>query len=168
MSRYRPPAATKSNYLTNAGAKRLKAELHQLWKIERPQVTQSVTEAAAQGDRSENAEYTYGKKRLREIDRRVRYLSKRLESAVIVNTIPHDTSKVYFGAWVTLEETDGTRREYRIVGPDEIGEQQAGISMDAPLGRNLLGKTLGTEIVLTTPAGKTRYLITAIRYTVDT
>jgi len=165
MGRYRPPAPPKSNYLTPAGEARLRAELDQLWRVERPRVTQSVTEAAAQGDRSENAEYTYGKKRLREIDRRVRYLSKRLEHAVVVSAIPDDTSKVYFGAWVELEDAhSGVLAEYRIVGPDEVGERPGYVSMDAPLGRALLGKALDSEISVRTPEGPRRYHVCDIRY----
>lgn len=164
MSRYRPPAARKSNYLTAEGEYRLRQELEQLWRVERPRVTQSVSEAAAQGDRSENADYTYGKKRLREIDRRVRYLSKRLESAIVVNSIPDNPEKVYFGAWVTLENEAGEEAEYRIVGPDEVGAGPGYISMDAPLGRALLGRALDGEVRVHTPEGNRRYLICDIRY----
>lgn len=165
MGRYRSPAAPKSNYLTVEGEARLKQELNHLWREERPRVTQSVTEAAAQGDRSENAEYIYGKKRLREIDRRVRYLSNRLETAVVVNTVPDDTSKVYFGAWVELEDADsGELSEYRIVGPDEIGDAPGYVSMDAPLGRALLGKVLDSEVAVQTPEGERHYVICNIRY----
>src|SRR5579875_2557333 len=103
MGRYRTPAPTPSKYITPEGARRLRAELEQLWRIERPQVTRAVAEAAAQGDRSENAEYIYGKRRLREIDRRVRFLRRRLEGMVIVEQPPSERNKVYFGAWVTLE-----------------------------------------------------------------
>jgi transcription elongation factor GreB len=165
MARYRPPAAPMSNYLTEEGEARLRQELTYLWKEERPRITQSVTEAVAQGDRSENAEYTYGKKRLREIDRRVRYLSKRLESAVVVNSTPDDTSKIYFGAWVTVEDDAGDCQEYRIVGPDEIGDRPGYISMDAPLGRALLGKQIDSEVVIRTPDGKRTCYVNAIRYT---
>ena len=164
MSRYRPPGAAMSNYLTEEGEARLKQELTYLWKEERPRITQSVTEAAAQGDRSENAEYTYGKKRLREIDRRVRYLSKRLESATVVSSAPDDTSKIYFGAWVSVEDDDGHCQEYRIVGPDEIGDQPGYISMDAPLGRALLGKQVDSEVVITAPDRERTYTVCAIRY----
>ncbi len=167
MSRYRPPAAPMSNYLTPEGEARLKAELTYLWKEERPRITQSVTEAAAQGDRSENAEYTYGKKRLREIDRRVRYLSKRLETATVVNNAPSDTSKVYFGAWVTVSDDDDNSQEYRIVGPDEIGDAPGYISMDAPLGKALLGKKIDNEVTINTPDGERNYYISAIRYNIS-
>lgn len=165
MSRYRPPAAPKSNYLTAEGESRLRQELDFLWRDERPKVTQQVSEAAALGDRSENAEYIYGKKRLREIDRRVRYLRKRLEDATVVKALPSDTSKIYFGAWVELEDEAGESREYRIVGPDEVGDRPGYVSMDAPLGRAMLGKQLDDEISIVSPAGRSRYYVTAIRYT---
>src|SRR6201994_702060 len=142
MGRFRAPEPPGSQYRTPEGARTLRAELDQLWRIERPRVTQAVAEAAAQGDRSENAEYTYGKRRLREIDARVRHLRKRLEGMVVVREPPSDPQRVFFGARVTLEASDGTRREYRIVGPDEFGEEPGGISMDAPLARSLLGKSL--------------------------
>jgi transcription elongation factor GreB len=164
MSRYRPPAPPQSNYLTPEGEARLRQELHYLWKEERPRITQSVTEAAAQGDRSENAEYTYGKKRLREIDRRVRYLSKRLETAVVVDTMPSDPTRIYFGAWVCVEDEDGSEQEYRIVGPDEIGDRPGYISMDAPLGRALLGKTTDSEITVRTPEGQRVCHVLSVRY----
>ncbi len=124
MSRYRPPQPAGSKFITAEGAERLRAELDDLWRVQRPKVTRSVAEAAAQGDRSENAEYTYGKRQLREIDRRVRFLRKRLEGIVIVDQPPTDRSRVYFGAWVELEDEAGSRVEYRIVGPDEIDAGQ--------------------------------------------
>lgn len=124
-----------------------------------------MTEAAAQGDRSENAEYIYGKKRLREIDRRVRYLSRRLENATVVNRIPDDPGRVFFGAWVTLEDEEGREAEYRIVGPDEIGFREGYVSMDAPLGRALLGKRDDADVTVRTPDGRRCYTVTGIRYT---
>lgn len=167
MSRYRPPAAPKSNYLTAEGEARLRQELDFLWREERPLVTRQVSDAAALGDRSENAEYIYGKKRLREIDRRVRYLRKRLESAVVVRRPPDDTERVYFGAWVTLENEAGDEEEFRIVGPDEIGDASGYVSLDAPLGRALLGKRLDDEVLVSSPSGKSRYWITDIRYMME-
>lgn len=164
MSRYRPPSAPKSKYLTAEGEQKLKAELHQLWKVERPQVTQSVAEAAALGDRSENAEYIYGKKRLREIDSRVRYLSKRLEEISVVSTLPDDLNKVYFGAWVTLEDDHGKLARYRLVGPDEIDPKRGYISIDSPLGKALLGKPPDSDITITAPTGESRYFIKSILY----
>jgi transcription elongation factor GreB len=118
-TRDRPPPAARSRYITLEGAKRLRAELDQLWTVERPRVTQEVADAAAQGDRSENAEYIYGKRRLREIDRRVRFLSKRLDEVTVVNERPSDPERVFFGAHVTVEDGEGERHTYRIVGGDE-------------------------------------------------
>lgn len=164
MSRYRPPAKPGSRYISAAGEKKLKEELHYLWKVERPKVTQSVSEAAALGDRSENAEYIYGKKRLREIDRRVRYLNKRLDEVVVVNRNPDDTSKVYFGAWVELEDEAGNLVEYRLLGADEIDPGTGAISIDSPVGRALLGKTVDAEISLQTPGGEKHYAVVGIRY----
>ena len=164
MSRYRPPPAPKSKYLTAEGEQKLKAELHQLWKVERPQVTKSVAEAAALGDRSENAEYIYGKKRLREIDSRVRYLSKRLEEISVVSTLPDDLNKVYFGAWVTLEDDHGKLARYRLVGPDEVDPQRGYISIDSPLGKALLGKASESDITITAPTGESGYFIKSISY----
>lgn len=166
MSRYRPPAAPKSNYLTAEGETRLRQELDFLWREERPKVTQQVSDAAALGDRSENAEYIYGKKRLREIDRRVRYLRNRLEDATVVRVLPTNMDKIYFGAWIDLEDSAGDIREYRIVGPDEVGDKPGYISMDAPLGRALLGKQLDDEIHISSPAGRASYLIAGIRYNI--
>lgn len=164
MSRYRPPSAPLAPYITPEGELALKNELHHLWKVERPQVTQSVSEAAALGDRSENAEYIYGKKRLREIDRRVRYLRKRLETVTVVRQLPADRSKVFFGAWVDLlDESDRVLR-YRLVGPDEIDPACNYISVDSVLARALLGKSLETEVTVQTPSGPHTYVITAIEY----
>jgi len=164
MSRYRPPVKPGSRYISADGEKKLREELHYLWKVERPQVTRSVAEAAALGDRSENAEYIYGKKRLREIDRRVRYLNKRLDEVTVVNQRPADTSRVYFGATVELEDDQGNTFCYRLLGADEIDPKTGTISIDAPMGRALLGKQVDSEIVLETPSGRHSYLITEIRY----
>ena len=164
MSRYRPPRPQGSRYITPAGHARLKAELDQLWRVERPQVTAAVSAAAAQGDRSENAEYTYGKKRLREIDARVRHLRKRLDGMVVVDQRPADPRRVYFGARVTLEDPQRQRVSYRIVGPDEFDAEPGNISMDAPLARALLGKALDDEVQVTAAGGATRYLIVDVQY----
>ena len=164
MIRYRPPRPPSSKYITAEGEKALKAELHQLWKVERPKVTQSVTEAAAQGDRSENAEYIYGKKRLREIDSRVRYLSKRLEEMTVVSEPPSNQDKIYFGAVVTLEDEDGNTFRYKIVGPDELDPQKGHISIDAPLGRALLAKEVDSEIEIESPQGHRVFYVLAIDY----
>lgn len=168
MSRYRPPTQPGSKYITPEGAKRLKDELDQLWLDERPRVTQAVSEAAAQGDRSENAEYTYGKRRLHEIDRRVRFLRKRLEGMTIVdpqaNPGRRDPKRVYFGAWVQIEDAGGALRWYRIVGPDEFDMAGDYISMDSPLGRSLLGKRLDDEITVELPGGAASLIVAAISY----
>jgi transcription elongation factor GreB len=164
MSRYRAPVKAGSKYITPAGHARLKTELDQLWRVERPQVTAAVSAAAAQGDRSENAEYTYGKRRLREIDSRVRFLRRRLDGMVVVDQPPSDPRRVFFGAWVELERADGTELRYRIVGPDEFDAAEGYISMDAPLARALLGKRLDDEVAVAIAGVETRYLITAIRY----
>lgn len=164
MTRYRPASPSGSQFVTPAGAERMRAELDELWKVERPRVTQAVSEAAAQGDRSENAEYTYGKRRLREIDRRVRFLRKRLDGMVVVAQAPSDRRRVFFGAWVTLEDERGEQRRYRIVGPDEFEMAADYISMDAPLARALLRRALDDEIEVQLPGGAQRYVIVAIDY----
>jgi transcription elongation factor GreB len=164
MSRYRPPQPKGSKFITPAGAARLRDELDHLWRVLRPQVTQAVQEAAAQGDRSENAEYIYGKRQLREIDRRVRFLRQRLEGMVVVGQPPADTKRVFFGAWATLEDDDGEQIEYRIVGPDEFDAARGWISMDSPLGRALLGKRLDDEVRVQSPAGAKTYTVVAVRY----
>ncbi|HSX90045.1 MAG TPA: transcription elongation factor GreB [Pseudomonas sp.] len=164
MSRYRPPRSAGTPLITPEGEARLRAELHELWHVRRPQVTQSVSEAAAQGDRSENAEYTYGKKMLREIDSRVRFLTKRLESLKVVSARPSDPDKVYFGAWVSLEDEDGVEARYRIVGPDELDLKLNLISIDSPLARALVGKTLDAEIRVATPTGEKTWYLVAIEY----
>ena len=164
MSRYRPPAKPSSKYISAAGEQKLKKELNFLWKVERPKVTQAVSEAAALGDRSENAEYIYGKKRLREIDRRVRYLNKRLDEVTVVKRPPDDTSKVFFGATVELEDEDGNSVTYRLLGADEIDPKTGAISIDSPMGKALLGKQVDDEINLKTPSGQRRYHIVTINY----
>ncbi|WP_434572793.1 transcription elongation factor GreB [Pseudomonas sp. Z1-29] len=164
MSRYRPPRTAGTALITPEGEARMRAELHELWHVRRPQVTQSVSEAAAQGDRSENAEYTYGKKMLREIDSRVRFLTKRLEALKVVSEKPSDPNKVYFGAWVTVEDEDGKESRYRIVGPDELDLKQNLISIDSPLARALIGKTLDAEVRVQAPTGEKLVYIVDISY----
>ncbi len=164
MGRYRAPQAAGSKYITPEGARRLRQELDSLWREERPKVTQAVAAAAAQGDRSENAEYTYGKRRLREIDRRVRFLRKRLDGMVIVEQRPSDAKRVFFGAWVAVETGEGSQARYRIVGPDEFDMAPEYISMDSPLGRALLGKKLDDEITAELPGGARTFVIVAIEY----
>jgi len=143
----------------------LREELRQLWKVERPAVTAAVHEAAKNGDRSENGDYIYGKRRLREIDRRVRYLSKRLDEVTVVDRLPAERDKVFFGAWVTLEDDQGAEHCYRIVGADELDPAQHFISVDSPLAKRLLGKRLDDEVSLTIEGGRTRhYSIVDIQY----
>jgi transcription elongation factor GreB len=164
MGRFRPPQPPASKYITPDGARRLREELDELWRIERPRVTQAVSEAAAQGDRSENAEYTYGKRRLREIDRRVRFLRKRLDGMTIVDRPPSDPKRVFFGAWVSLENEAGDVVRYRVVGPDEFDMAPGYISMDSPLGRALLRKSLDDEFSLDLPEGRRTFVIVDIEY----
>ncbi len=164
MGRYRPPAPPKSKYITAAGKDRLQKEHDYLWTVKRPKITRSVQEAAAQGDRSENAEYIYGKKQLREIDYRVRYLQKRLGDITVVDSAPSDTECVYFGAWVTVEDEQSERSEYRIVGPDEFDDAPEYISMDSPLARAVMKKHIGDKVSVSLPSGIQIYFVIAIRY----
>lgn len=146
-------------YITPAGYRKLAAELEQLWKVERPRVTREVADAAALGDRSENAEYIYGKKKLREIDRRVHFLSKRLEEVIVVSELPAATDRVFFGAWVVLEGESGERLEFRIVGADEFDPAQRAISVDSPMARAVLGKREGDEVIVARPKGTGAFTI---------
>lgn len=154
----------KSHYITRAGWNALDKELKFLWKEERPQVTQAVSDAAALGDRSENAEYIYGKRRLREIDRRVRFLTKRLEVLQIVDYSPKQEGKVFFGAWVELEDEQGQLKQYRLVGCDEFDPVKNWISIDSPVARALIGKTVDEEIAVETPSGRIICYINRIWY----
>ncbi len=153
-----------ANYITREGYLTLECELKYLWKEERPKVTQAVSDAAALGDRSENAEYIYGKRRLREIDRRVRFLTKRLESLTIVDPDPRQEGKVFFGAWVKLEDENGNLQVYRIVGADEFDPKKNWISINSPVARALIGHKVDDEISVMTPNGTAFYYITAISY----
>jgi transcription elongation factor GreB len=155
-------------HITPEGAERLRAELEHLWKVERPRVTREVADAAAQGDRSENAEYIYGKKRLREIDRRLRFLSKRLDDIIVVRPGEvADRERVFFGAWVTLEDESGEERRYRLVGRDEIDASRGFVSVQSPLGRVLLGKCLDDEVTVERPVGPAVYVVNEISYDVE-
>ena len=162
MGRYRPPMPKSAPYITPEGAKALEKELKYLWKVERPAVTATVHEAAKNGDRSENGDYIYGKKRLREIDRRVRYLGKRLDEVTIVDRIPDNTDKVFFGAWVTLENSEGNEQCYRIVGADELDPKERRISLDSPMAKSMLGKRIDDEVWINDRA----WIITNIHYSV--
>ena len=163
MGRYRPPAAAKSPYLTADGYDRLRREADQLWVLRR-EVTQALAAAAAEGDRSENAEYIYRKKQLREMDRRIGYLQRRLPELKVVHAGPSDTQKDFFGAWVTLEESDGTELSFRIVGADEFDPKQNWISVDSPMARALLTRSVDQEFSVRTPAGEKSYLVIEVRY----
>jgi transcription elongation factor GreB len=164
MGRWRPKGKPASKYITPEGYRRLNEELQRLWKEERPPITKSVQEAAAQGDRSENAEYIYGKKQLREIDRRIRFLSKRLDGMTVVERVPDDTGKVFFGAWVEVEDDDGKVERFRLVGPDEADGSRGEISVDAPLARALLGKRVDDEAWVRTPHGERCLYVNRIWY----
>ncbi len=154
----------RSSYITPEGFERMRAECENLARVERPKVTEAVSVAAALGDRSENADYIYGKKRLREIDSRIRYLSKRLDALTVVRAKPEREDKVFFGAWVTLEDERGEQVCYRIVGPDESDAANQAISMDSPVGRRLLGRELDDEVEVVRPRGTAVYTITDITY----
>ena len=141
-------ASRYSNYITPEGAKKLEDELKRLWNVERPRVTQGVADAAAEGDRSENAEYIYGKKRLRQIHSRCRFLKKRLEALTVVTEKPSVEGRVFFACWVRVEDEEGDERVYRIVGPDETDSERGFISIDSLMGRALMGKRLDDEVVV--------------------
>ncbi len=163
-TRDRKPRPAASGYITAEGAARLRAELDALWSVERPKVTREVADAAAQGDRSENAEYIYGKRRLREIDRRIRFLGKRLDAVKVVAPAAREDGRAYFGAWVTVEDEEGTLAEYRLVGPDEADAKTGQVSIDCPIGRALLGRAEGDEVKVARPKGQVVLTIAAVRY----
>lgn len=164
MSRWRPLQPKQSPYITGDGYDALQRELNELWS-RRKEVTKALSAAAAEGDRSENAEYIYRKKELAGIDRRIRYLQKRLPDLTVVRTIPTDTEQVFFGAWVTLEDRDGNETTHRIVGPDEFDPKKRWISMDSPMARALMKKRIDDEVEVETPNGRVSYLIVDVRYT---
>jgi len=163
MSRYRPPIPKASPYITADGYAMLDAELKALWK-RRAEVTRALSTAAAEGDRSENAEYIYRKKELAGIDRRIRYLQKRLPELTIVNNLPQNPQQVYFGAWVLLEDQHGKHHVYRIVGSDEIGVDNRYISLDGPLAQTLLKKKPNDDVCVVTPGGQMEFVVIAIDY----
>jgi transcription elongation factor GreB len=160
------PRRTRSPYITAAGYRALEAEAKALWQ-RRGEVTRALAAAAAEGDRSENAEYIYRKKELREIDRRIRYLQRRLPELKVVNAVPADAQRVFFGAWVTLEDASGAEVTYRIVGVDEFDPAQNWISIDSPVARALLRRTLDEEFTVHTPGGEARYWVVDVRYEVE-
>lgn len=163
MSRQRT-ARLGSKYITPEGKQRLLDEFTFLWKTKRPEVTAALSAAAAEGDRSENAEYIYRKKQLREIDSRIHFLKTRLEDLVVVDTAPRERNRVFFGAWVRLEDADGGVAQYRIVGPDEFDPDKGWISMDSPVARSLMKKCEGDEVVVRRPKGDAVFTITEVSY----
>ena len=163
MSRYRPPEPSKSPYITPAGLQALEAEQKAIW-LRRREVVAALAAAAAEGDRSENAEYIYRKKELRELDRRIRYLQKRLPELNVVEQKPTNTERVFFGATVKLEDEDEAVVTYRIVGSDEFDHAESYISVDSPLARSLLKRELGDEVEVEVPSGKLVYTIVDISY----
>jgi transcription elongation factor GreB len=152
------------NYLTPTGAKHLADELSRLMSVERPKVVREVAEAAAQGDRSENAEYIYGKKRLREIDRRVQFLTKRLDAAVVVRPEELGGDVVRFGAVVEVQDEDGQKKTYMLVGPDESDPSQGKLSFQSPIGQALMKRKVGDVVLVKRPAGEIELEIVALRY----
>ena len=158
---------TDKVYITPEGARSLRDELNHIWKVKRPEVTSKVAAAAALGDRSENADYIYGKKHLREIDKRIRYLTKRLDNLEIVDRLPDDQDRVFFGAWVTLVDTENQESVVRIVGADEFDMSKGWISLHSPMAKALLGKHLDDEVKIETPSGKNLFEIVDIRYEVS-
>ncbi|MEE4245783.1 MAG: transcription elongation factor GreB [Kangiellaceae bacterium] len=155
---------SRSNVITIEGATRLRNELADLWKNKRPEVTKAIAAAAAEGDRSENAEYIYRKKQLREMDRRIRYLQKRTREFQVVEHKPSDQSKVFFSAWVELENDQGELKTFRLVGSDEFDQHDDYISIDSPLARALLKKQVDDEVTVYTPAGRQNFFINRIWY----
>ena len=155
---------TDKVYITPGGARTLRDELTHIWKVKRPEVTKKVAAAAALGDRSENADYIYGKKHLREIDKRIRYLTKRLDNLEIVDRTPDDQERVFFGAWVTLADDNGGEKTVRIVGADEFDLSKGWISLNSPMAKAILGKRLDAEVTIETPSGNENYEIIAISY----
>ena len=164
MSRWRPPQAASTAIITAAGHARLKAELEQLWRITRPEIVKALAAAAAEGDRSENAEYTYRKKQLGEIDRRVRYLSKRLPALRVATQTSTDRDAIYFGAWFQIEDEAGKRQHLRMVGPDETDAALGYISIDSPLARAVLKKRVDDEFEAVLPGGARRFSVIEVSY----
>jgi transcription elongation factor GreB len=165
MSRWRPPSPSSTAIITREGFEKLKSELDHLWHTLRPEVVKALAAAAAEGDRSENAEYTYRKKQLGEIDRRVRYLSKRIPSLKVAEGIPADKDSVFFGATIELENVDsGEMLRYRIVGPDETDAKRGWISIDSPLARAVMKKKQDDEFEAELPGGRTRFAIVGVAY----
>ncbi len=163
--RTRPDTSGKPGYITAEGYRRFEEEADRLWNVDRPKMAKAVQVAAAEGDRSENAEYQYSKQRLAAIDRRLRFLGRRLKVLTIVDEKPPDDGRVYFGSWVTIEDEDGNEQTYRIVGPDETDAGNQWISMESPVGKSLLSREVGDEITLRRPKGEATCEITDVRNT---
>jgi transcription elongation factor GreB len=164
MSRWRAPSPKSTAIITEEGQRTLKAELDHLWRVQRPEVVKALSAAAAEGDRSENAEYIYRKKQLGEIDRRVRYLTKRLQEVKIAPPQPTDTGAIFFGARFEVEDEDGKTHVYRIVGPDETDAPKGWISIDSPLARSALKKRVDDEFETDLPGGRKRFVVVSVRY----
>jgi len=164
MSRYRSHQKPGSKYITPEGKKRLNDEFGYLWRVKRPEVTTALAAAAAEGDRSENAEYIYRKKQLREIDARIHHLKERLKHIVVVDRSPDNESQVFFGAWVRIEDEEGSISEYRIVGPDEFDHAKGLISMDSPMAKALMRKSEGDKVVVKRPKGDAVITIVNVQY----
>jgi transcription elongation factor GreB len=156
----RPP-----RYITPEGYRRLAEEHDRIWSVDRPKIVAEVEAAAALGDRSENAEYIYGKRKLRQLDGRLRFLSERLDALTVMETRPDPRGRAYFGAWVTVEDEDGEEKTYRLVGPDEFDAAAGLISVDAPLGRALLGRREGDTLTVERPAGSLELTVVEVRWT---
>jgi transcription elongation factor GreB len=160
-----PGAVEKRDYITAQGYKALRDELDHLWTVERPKIVKGVADAAAEGDRSENAEYIYGKKKLREIDKRIQYLSKRVDVLTVVSEFPPDgTEKIFFGAHLELEDHDGHMHRYRIVGADETDAEKGFISIDSPVARALMGKRVNDDVTVQRPKGEVTFTVRSVRY----
>ena len=163
--RTRPDTSGKPGYITPGGYRRFEEEADRLWHVDRPKMAKAVQVAAADGDRSENAEYLYSKQRLAAIDRRLRFLGRRLKVLTIVDETPPDNGRVYFGSWVTIEDENGNAQTYRLVGPDEIDAEKKWISMDSPVGKSLLSREVGDEITVLLPKGEVTNEIIDVRNT---
>ena len=155
---------SRARYITPEGYHRLAVEHDRIWSVERPRIVAEVEAAAALGDRSENAEYIYGKRKLRELDRRLRFLSERLDALTVMDARPDPRGRAYFGAWVTVEDEDGEEREYRLVGADEFDVAAGLISVDAPLGRALLGRREGDAVTVERPAGSVELRVVRVAW----
>jgi transcription elongation factor GreB len=158
------PRHSRPRYITPEGYRRIAEEHERIWTVLRPRVVAEVEAAAALGDRSENAEYIYGKRKLRELDRRLRELSQRMDSLTVMEPRPHPSGRAYFGAWVTVEDAKGRESTYRLVGPDEFDLGKGLLSVDAPLGRSLLGRRDGDEVVVQRPAGRVELTVVAVSW----